>query len=195
MRLEAVCVFCGTSAGNRSAYADAARALGTLLTARATRLVYGGGDIGLMKIVADAALAAGGEVIGVIPQTLADREVAHAGLTKLHVVQTMYERKQMMNDLSDGFIALPGGLGTLEEFFEVLSWGQLGMHAKPCGILDVDGYYEPLLALLDRAVDDGLLKVENRAMLIYETDAERLLDRMAAYEPPTVTKWIGRAEA
>ena len=195
LRLEAVCVFCGTSAGNRSAYADAARALGTLLTARATRLVYGGGDIGLMKIVADAALAAGGEVIGVIPQTLADREVAHAGLTKLHVVQTMYERKQMMNDLSDGFIALPGGLGTLEEFFEVLSWGQLGMHAKPCGILDVDGYYEPLLALLDRAVDDGLLKVENRAMLIYETDAERLLDRMAAYEPPTVTKWIGRAEA
>ena len=181
VRLQAVCVFCGTSAGNRPSYAEAARALGTLQAAQGTRLVYGGGDIGLMKIVADAALAAGGEVIGVIPQSLVDRESAHGGLTRLHVVQTMHERNQMMHDLSDGFIALPGGFGTLEEFFEVLTFRQIGVHAKPCGILDVEGYYEPLLALLDRAVDDGLLKPENRAMLIYETDAERLLDRMSVH--------------
>lgn len=165
-----------------------------MLAARGIRLVYGGGNVGLMGIIADAALAAGGEVIGVIPQALADLEIEHPGLTKLHVVRTMHERKQLMHDLSDGFIALPGGLGTLEEFFEVLTWGQLGMHAKPCGVLDVDGYYAPVLALLDRAVVDGLLKAENRAMLIYETDALRLLDRMAEYSPPAVTKWIGRAE-
>ena len=195
MRLESVCVFCGTSSGNRPAYADAARSLGTLLATRGTQLVYGGADIGLMGIIADAALAAGGEVIGVIPEALADREGTHAGLTARHVVSTMHERKQLMHDLSGGFIALPGGLGTLDEFFEMLTWGQLGMHAKPCGILDVDGYYAPMLALLDRAVVDGLLKAENRAMLIYETDALRLLDRMAAYEAPAVTKWIGRAEA
>lgn len=194
MRLEAVCVFCGSSSGNRPPYAHAARAVGTVLAARGIRLVYGGGNVGLMGIIADAALAAGGEVIGVIPQALADLEIEHPGLTKLHVVRTMHERKQLMHDLSDGFIALPGGLGTLEEFFEVLTWGQLGMHAKPCGVLDVDGYYAPVLALLDRAVVDGLLKAENRAMLIYETDALRLLDRMAEYSPPAVTKWIGRAE-
>lgn len=190
-----VCVFCGSSAGTRPAYADAARELGELLARRGICLVYGGGDVGLMGVLADSALAAGGEVIGVIPRALADREVAHGGLTALHVVRTMHERKQMMHDLSDGFIALPGGLGTLEEFFEVLTWGQLGMHAKPCGILDVEGYYEPMLALLDRAVDDQLLKPENRAMLMYDTSAERLLDRMAAYEPPAVIKWIGRAES
>ena len=190
-----MCVFCGSSAGTRPAYADAARELGELLARRGICLVYGGGDVGLMGVLADSALAAGGEVIGVIPRALADREVAHGGLTKLHVVRTMHERKQMMHDLSDGFIALPGGLGTLEEFFEVVTWGQLGMHAKPCGILDVEGYYEPMLALLDRAVDDQLLKPENRAMLMYDTSAERLLDRMAAYEPPAVIKWIGRAES
>jgi uncharacterized protein (TIGR00730 family) len=194
VRLRAVCVFCGSSTGARPAYADAARALGALLAGRGTRLVYGGGDVGLMGIIADAALAAGGEVIGVIPRALADLEIAHTRLTKLHVVSTMHERKQQMHDLSDGFIALPGGLGTLEEFFEVLTWGQLGMHAKPCGILDVEGYYEPMLRLLDRAVDDGLLKAENRAMLIYDTDAEQLLQRMTDYRPPTVGKWIGRAE-
>ncbi len=190
-----VCVFCGSSSGARPAYAAAARELGELLARHGIGLVYGGGDVGLMGVLADSALAAGGEVIGVIPQALADREVAHGGLTALHVVRTMHERKQMMHDLSDGFIALPGGLGTLEEFFEVLTWGQLGMHAKPCGILDVEGYYEPLLALLDRAVDDQLLKPENRAMLIYDTSAERLLDRMAKYRAPVVTKWIGGDES
>ncbi len=190
-----VCVFCGSSRGNRPAYARAARELGALLARRGTGLVYGGGNVGLMGIIADAALAAGGEVIGVMPQSLVEREVAHAGLTTLHVVRTMHERKQLMHDLSDAFIALPGGLGTLEEFFEVLTWGQLGMHAKPCGILDVEGYFEPMLALLDRAVDDQLVKPENRAMLIQDVTAERLLDRMAAYEPPAITKWIGRAEA
>lgn len=190
-----MCVFCGSSGGTRPAYADAARELGELLASRGIGLVYGGGDVGLMGVLADAALAAGGDVIGVIPSALAEREVAHAGLTKLHIVRTMHERKQMMHDLSDAFVALPGGLGTLEEFFEVLTWGQLGMHAKPCGILDVEGFYEPLLALLDRAVADQLLRAENRTILIYDTGAERLLDRMAAYEAPAGAKWIGRDES
>ena len=190
-----VCVFCGSSSGNRPAYASAACELGALLARRGIGLVYGGGNVGLMGIIADAALAAGGDVIGVMPQSLVEREVAHPGLTTLHVVRTMHERKQLMHDLSDAFIALPGGLGTLEEFFEVLTWGQLGMHAKPCGILDVEGYFEPMLVLLDRAVDDQMVKPDNRAMLIQDVAAERLLDRMAAYEPPAVTKWIGRAES
>ena len=190
-----VCVFCGSSSGNRPAYARAARELGALLARRGIGLVYGGGNVGLMGIIADAALAAGGDVIGVMPQSLVEREVAHPGLTTLHVVRTMHERKQLMHDLSDAFIALPGGLGTLEEFFEVLTWGQLGMHAKPCAILDVEGYFEPMLVLLDRAVDDQMVKPDNRAMLIQDVAAERLLDRMAAYEPPAITKWIGRAES
>ena len=193
--MKRVCVFCGSSKGVRAEYTLAAKAMGQALVKRNIGLVYGGGDVGLMRVLADAALAAGGDVIGVIPSALAEREVAHAGLTKLHIVRTMHERKQMMHDLSDAFVALPGGLGTLEEFFEVLTWGQLGMHAKPCGILDVEGFYEPLLALLDRAVEDQLLRAENRTMLIYDTGAERLLDRMAAYEAPAVAKWIGRDES
>ncbi len=194
-RITSICVFCGSSTGNRPAYASAAKELGALLAQRGIRLVYGGGNVGLMGVISDAALAAGGEVIGVIPRSLVDREVTHAGLTQLHVVRTMHERKQMMHDFSDAFVALPGGLGTLEEFFEVLTWGQLGMHAKPCGILDVDGYYEPLMALLDRAVADQFLLAENRAMLVYDTAPDRLLERLATYEPPTVAKWIGRAES
>ncbi|HEX2643195.1 MAG TPA: TIGR00730 family Rossman fold protein, partial [Thermoanaerobaculia bacterium] len=149
---------------------------------------------GLMGEVADAALAAGGEVIGVIPYALEAREVGHRGLTEMHVVDSMHERKARMADLSDGFLALPGGIGTLEELFEVWTWGQLGLHAKPCALLDVAGYYSPLLAFLDRTVDEGFLRPAHRAVLLVDADPEALLDRMAGFTPPAVEKWIGRGE-
>jgi hypothetical protein len=147
-----------------------------------------------MGEVADAALAAGGEVIGVIPYALEAREVGHRGLTEMHVVDSMHERKARMADLSDGFLALPGGIGTLEELFEVWTWGQLGLHSKPCALLDVAGYYSPLLAFLDRTVDEGFLRPAHRAVLLVDADPEALLDRMAGFTPPAVEKWIGRGE-
>jgi uncharacterized protein (TIGR00730 family) len=190
-KLNRVCVFCGSSAGTRPEYAEAARAMGRTLAERGLGLVYGGGKVGLMGIVADAVLEAGGRATGVIPEALMAREVGHAGLTELHVVGTMHQRKALMADLSDGFVALPGGFGTYEEFCEVLTWSQLGIHPKPCGLLNVAGFYDPLLALFDHAVREGFVKPAHRALVMEETGPAALLDRMAGFAPPpSVGKWI-----
>jgi uncharacterized protein (TIGR00730 family) len=193
--MKRLCVFAGSSAGRRESYAAAARDLATLAVERGWGIVYGGGRVGLMGILADAALAARGEVIGVLPRALATRELAHRGLTRLEIVASMHERKATMAELASAFVALPGGFGTLEELFEVVTWGQLGLHRKPCGVLDVDGYWDHLGQLLDGAVDQAFLRPEHRRMLMVETDARRLLDRFEAYEPPVVPKWIDRDEA
>ncbi len=185
-----MCVFCGASAGDRAAYAEAARSLGRLLAGRGSTIIYGGGSIGIMGILADAALAAGGRVVGVLPEHLSRREVAHAGLTELHIVASMHERKALMAARADAFIALPGGLGTLEELFEVLTWGQLGLHGKPCALLNVAGYFDPLIAFLDGAVARGFVQPRHRDMLLIDTDPVRLLDRIAGYVPPAVEKWL-----
>jgi uncharacterized protein (TIGR00730 family) len=185
-----VCVFCGSSLGSRPAYADAARGLGEALARRRIGLVYGGGSIGLMGVVADAALAAGGEVIGVIPRALERRELAHGKLTRLDVVGSMHERKARMAELSDAFVALPGGLGTLEELAEVLTWAQLGLHRKPCALLDAGGYWRPLTAFLDHAVAERFVRHEHRAMVLVDDDPEALLDRLEVYAPPAVERWI-----
>ena len=158
---------------------------------RGIRLVYGGGRVGIMGGVADAVLAAGGEAVGVIPRTLMEREVGHAGLTRLHVVESMHQRKAMMAELSDGFVTLPGGIGTMEEFFEIWTWGQLGLHRKPYALLDVAGYFGPLIALMDRMTDHGFLSGDHRNMVLVETDPESLLERLAAFRPPPRTRWIG----
>jgi hypothetical protein len=178
--IRTICVFCGSSHGVRAGYEAAARAFAESAARRGIRLVYGGASVGLMGVIADAALLAGGEVVGVIPRQLVDREIAHRGLTTLHVVDTMHERKAMMADLSDAFVALPGGLGTLEELFEVWTWGMLGLHSKPYGVLDVDGYYSPLIHFLDHARDEGFIRPAQRAVLAVETDATRLLDRLVS---------------
>jgi uncharacterized protein (TIGR00730 family) len=192
--MRRLCVFCGSSFGARPAYAEAAQELGALLAARGIVLVYGGAKVGLMGVIADATLAAGGEVIGVMPQSMVLKEIAHLGLTKLHVVESMHQRKAMMADLSDGFIALPGGFGTLEEFCEVLTWAQLGLHRKPCGLLNLHGYFDHLLKLFDHAMDEQLLRPENRAMVLAAGNTMELLDRLAKYQPPAVDKWIDRDE-
>lgn len=176
--MKRVCIFCGANAGSRPAFVAAAQEMGATLARRGQGVVYGGGNVGLMGAVADAALATGGEVIGVIPRTLVERELAHEGISALHVVGSMHERKALMADLSDGFIAMPGGFGTLDEFFEVLTWAQLGLHGKPCGLLNVDGYFDHLLRFLDRAVADGLLQPNNRAMFLVESSPVALLDTM-----------------
>ncbi|HMF08921.1 MAG TPA: TIGR00730 family Rossman fold protein [Thermoanaerobaculia bacterium] len=188
--LRSVCVFCGANEGSDPAYAEAARDLAAALASAGVRLVTGGGRVGLMGVVADAALAAGGEVVGVIPQALLAREMGHTGLTRLEVVETMHERKARMADLSDGFVALPGGVGTLEELFEVWTWAQLGVHEKPCGLVNVRGYYDPLLAFLDHSASEGFLRDRTRKMLIVETDPRRMLERLSAYEPPEVRRWV-----
>ena len=175
-------------------YAEAARALGETLAERGLGLVYGGGNVGLMGVVADAALAAGAEVIGVIPRALVAREVAHQGLTELRVVGSMHERKALMSELADGFIALPGGIGTLEEWFETWTWAQLGLHTKPFGLLDVAGYYGQLLGFLDHVVAERFVHPDHRSMVLVDTDPGHLLDRMRAYIPPVVDKWIERKE-
>jgi uncharacterized protein (TIGR00730 family) len=191
--LRRVCVFCGSSFGARPSYEAAARTLGKLLPARGSELVYGGGNVGLMGALADSAMAAGGEVIGVIPDHLERREVAHRGVTELRVVDSMHTRKALFEELSDGFVALPGGLGTYEELFEILTWGQLGLHTKPVGLLDVDDFYAPLHVFLNHAVEQRFVRPEHRSMLMIDDNAERLLDRMEAWEPPTVEKWLDRS--
>lgn len=188
--MNSLCIFCGSSTGFDSIYASAARAVGTLVAHSGMTLVYGGGSVGLMGIVADAAMAAGGEVAGVIPQPLFGKEVAHNSLTKLHVVDTMHARKELMYTLSDAFMALPGGIGTLEELCEILTWGQLGLHRKPCGLLNVKGYFDPLLDLLDRAVAEGFLKKEHRAMLVVDDTPESLLKKLKTAHLPRTEKWI-----
>jgi uncharacterized protein (TIGR00730 family) len=192
--MKSACVFCGSSPGKRPAYSEAARSLGRHLAARSVRLVFGGGRVGLMGVVADAVLEAGGAVTGVIPKALATRELAHDGLTDLRVVSTMHERKALMAELSDAFIALPGGLGTLEEFCEIVTWAQLGIHQKPCGLLDVEGYFAPLLLQLDHAVAESFVRPQHRALVLSDSDPARLLGALAAYHPPRVTKWIGPEE-
>lgn len=190
-----IAVFCGSARGNDPRHADEARALGHAMAARGIGLVYGGGSIGLMGTVADAVLERGGEVIGVIPRTLWEREVGHRGLTDLRIVETMHERKAMMAELSDAFVALPGGLGTLEELFEAWTWSQLGLHGKPCAILDASGYYDHLVAFLDSAVAAGFVDATYRSMLIVERDPAALFARLASYAPPVVSRWIDKGTA
>lgn len=193
--MKRVCVFCGSSPGARPGYAWLAGELGRALAQRRLTLVYGGGRVGLMGVVADAVLAAGGEAIGVIPRGLAEKEVAHRGLTELEVVETMHDRKARMAELSQAFVALPGGLGTLEELFEAWTWAQLGIHAKPLGLLDGDGYYDHLIRFLDHAVEERFVKPAYRGMVLVASDPEGLLDRLATYRPPDVPKWMDRREA
>ncbi len=193
--MKSICVFCGSNAGNQPIYRSEAEKLGRLLAARGIELVYGGGNVGLMGAVADACLEAGGTVVGVIPQALMGKEVAgrpvdHRTLTRLEVVDSMHTRKARMAELAEGFIALPGGFGTFEEFCEILTWGQLGFHAKPMGLLNVNGFYDPLLAMFDRAVADGFLRPQNRAMALADSDIEGLLAAMAAYRAEPVSKWL-----
>ncbi|HKE15204.1 MAG TPA: TIGR00730 family Rossman fold protein [Kofleriaceae bacterium] len=185
-----ICVFCGSSTGARPSYADAARGLGQTLAASGIGLVYGGAHVGLMGLLADSVMKGGGSVIGVIPRALEEREIAHTGLTELRVVETMHERKAAMADLADGFIALPGGMGTMEELFEVLTWAQLGMHRKPCGLLDVDGYFGSLLAFLDHMVGERFLLQGYRDMVQVDSDPARLLAAFEAYQPVALPKWI-----
>lgn len=192
--MNRISVFCGARSGSSPIYEAAARRTGELLAHERIGVVYGGGQVGLMGALADAALAAGGEVIGVIPEALVARELAHQGLTELRVVASMHERKALMAELSDGFMALPGGYGTSEEFCEVLTWAQLGLHRKPCGLLNVQGYYNPLLALFDHAVAEEFVSPAHRALVLQEEDPERLLARMRDYRPPVVDQWIRRSE-
>jgi uncharacterized protein (TIGR00730 family) len=187
--MKRICVFCGSNAGARSEYAEAARTLATVLAERKLGIVYGGGNVGLMGVLADAALARGGEVIGVIPRKLVEKEVGHRGVTELRIVETMHERKALMNDLSDAFIALPGGFGTFDEFFEVLTWSQLGFHGKPCALLNVAGYYDGLLTMLDHAVTERFLRPAHRELVIADTDPLRLLQRLSAFAAAPKEKW------
>jgi uncharacterized protein (TIGR00730 family) len=192
MSLSRVCVYCGSSPGADPRFSAAADTFGALLAQRGLALVYGGGSVGLMGRVADAALARGGRVIGVIPAGLVRKEVAHLGLSDLHVVATMHERKARMADLADAFVALPGGMGTLDEMFEMLTWAQLGLHRKPCGFLDVAGFYRPLLAFLDHAVEERFLKPEHRSIFVVDDDPSRLLERVLRFEAPALEKWLDR---
>lgn len=192
--MNRICVYCGSSPGLLADYCKAATALGNTLAERGIGLVYGGASIGVMGAVADGVLEKGGEVIGVIPFALATREVAHNGLNELVVVESMHERKAKMAELSDGFIALPGGWGTMEEVFEMLTWAQLGFHDKPCGLLNISNYYDHLYAFLEHAIDQRFVREEYRPMMMMETSAESLLNRFEHYRPPKVKKWIGPEE-
>jgi uncharacterized protein (TIGR00730 family) len=190
-----LCVFCGSSPGARPAYGDAAEELGRLLVAEGIGLVYGGGKVGLMGRLADAVLAEGGEATGVMPEALVAKEIGHPGLNDLRVVDSMHERKALMADLSDGFVALPGGLGTVEELFEVYTWSQLGLHLKPCALLDVEGYYEGIATFLSHAVEERFLRDDHREMLIVERDPRELIERLRRFEPAAlVPKWIDREQ-
>lgn len=190
MSTKRICVYCGSSPGADPEYLRSAQVLGCLLAKKNIGLVFGGGDVGLMGAVADAVMESGGTAIGVIPEFFAQK-VAHQGLTELHVVDSMHARKQMIYDLSDGFIALPGGLGTLEEIFEQLTWTQLGLHRKPCGILNVNGYYDRLLSFLDYSVTQEFIRPAHREMILVEQSPEALLDKMSRYHAPRIEKWIG----
>src|SRR5580698_261386 len=189
MAIKSVCVYCGSNSGSRPAYTQSARELGQTLAQRRIRLVYGGGRVGLMGTIADAVLAAGGEVTGVIPESLVAREVAHRSLKDLRIVPSMHQRKALMAELSDAFIALPGGFGTLEEFAEILTWAQLGLHRKPHGIINIDGFYDSLLAFFDHAVAEKFVRPSHRDLVISDPDPARLLDLLATARPPSLDKW------
>lgn len=182
--MDSVCVFCGSRDGNNPAYLAAARHTGMAIAKRGWRLVYGGGHIGLMGAVADGALSEGGEVVGIIPRSLLTREIPHPGITRLHVVSSMHRRKALMSSMSDGFLTLPGGFGTLEEFFETLTWAQLNLHTKPCALLDVAGFWDDLLAMVNTAVVEGFIPEVHRDLILFGKEPDALLDRMAAYVPP-----------
>jgi hypothetical protein len=188
--IRRLAIFCGSNPGVRPDYVEAARSLGRLLAQRGIGVVYGGSNVGLMAALADSMMDELGDIIGVIPRMLVEREVANTTLTDLRIVDSMHQRKAMMAELADGFIALPGGIGTLEEFFEIWTWGQLGMHAKPCGLLNVAGYFDPLLEFLDHAVAERFVRDVHRAMVVVESDPAALLARFESYEPPRVVKWI-----
>jgi len=188
--MKSVAVYCGSSSGNQEIYTQQAQEMGRELARRGLTLVYGGGCVGLMGTIADAVLAEGGKVIGVIPSFLADKELAHQGCTELHIVDTMHQRKLLMADLADGFVAMPGGFGTLEELFEVLTWGQLGLHGKPVGLLNTQGFYNALLALLDHMSAEAFLRSENRGQVLQNASAAALLDAMQAYQPVRLEKWL-----
>lgn len=190
MTIQSICLFCGSNKGTRAAYEQAACELGRTLAQRDIALVYGGGNVGLMGIAADAALAAGGRVIGVIPGFLREKELAHQGLSELHVTQTMHERKALMEDLSGGFVALPGGFGTYDELFEMLTWGQLSVHSKPIGLLNVDGFFDPLLAMIRHGVAEGFVAEGNLQLFVVAATIDELLAKMNAYRPAPVNKWL-----
>lgn len=192
--ISAVCVYCGSNRGARPAFGEVASDFGRLLAERGLRVIYGGGEIGLMGLLADSAMRHGGEVHGVITRALQDKEVGNPHITTLQVVETMHDRKAAMADAADAFVMLPGGLGTLEEFLEVLTWNQLGVHSKPCGILDVEGFFDPLHQMLDDAVEQGFLSGEHRRMMVAERDPQRLLDRLAEWVPARVDTWLDRSE-
>ncbi|MGR9115715.1 MAG: LOG family protein [Gammaproteobacteria bacterium] len=193
-QIKSICVYCGSSPGRLEAYAQAAQMLAETLVRRNIRLVYGGASVGIMGRVADRVLQLGGQVIGVIPEALVRKEVAHNHLTELHVTHSMHERKTQMAELADGFIALPGGIGTLEELFEIWTWAQLGIHDKPCGLINVGGYYDSLIKFLDHAFAEQFVKQPHRGMLIVETEPEALLDRYVDYQSPVVAQWVGKDE-
>ena len=192
--MKSVCVYCGSNSGRKEAYSNAARELAKSLVNRNIRLVYGGGSVGLMGLVADTVLQLGGQAVGVIPEALVRKEVAHNNLTELHVTKSMHERKNLMADLSDGFIALPGGFGTLEELFEIWTWAQLGIHRKPCGLLNIEGYFNSLISFLDHAVVEQFVKQPHRSILIIENKPEALLDQFADYKPLPIQQWVGKSE-
>jgi uncharacterized protein (TIGR00730 family) len=192
--LKSVCVFCGSRRGGRPEYREAAEGLGAVLAERGLRLVYGGGSTGLMGVVANTVLAAGGQVLGIIPEALATKEVAHFGVSELRVVASMHERKAAMADESDAFIALPGGFGTFEELFEVVTWAQLGFHAKPIGVMNVDGFFDGLLALVDHAITEGFILAGQRGLLIEAPTPAALLDRLATHHPTPAPRWVTREE-
>ncbi len=187
-------MFCGSTVGRRPAYAAAAQAVGQEIARRGLGLVYGGGNVGLMGVLADAALSAGGEVVGVIPDSLMEKELGHGGVTTLHVVRSMHERKALMADLSDAFLALPGGFGTYEEILEITTWAQLGLHAKAFGLLDVEGFYQPLLAQIARAVEDGFIRPEQRALVGVESDPEAMIAWLLEARPRPYDRWLERSE-
>jgi hypothetical protein len=188
--MKSICVFCGSNEGSHLVYKDVAKELSKELVSRQMVLVYGGGSVGLMGVLSTEIIKLGGEAIGVIPKFLADKELAHSSITELHVVDSMHERKARMAELSDGFIALPGGIGTLEELFEIYTWAQLGLHTKPCGVLNVNGYYDHLIAFLNHMVQEQFMKTKNQEMLLIKDNAPQLLEAMAEYQSPKVSKWI-----
>jgi uncharacterized protein (TIGR00730 family) len=192
--MKSVCVYCGSNPGRQEVYSSAARALAKTLVARKLRLVYGGASTGIMGLLADTVLQLGGQAVGVMPEALVQKELAHTKLTELHITQSMHERKTLMAELSDAFIALPGGIGTLEEIFETWTWAQLGFHSKPCGLLNVQGYFDLLTTFLDHAVAEQFVKEPGRSMLMVDSDPEALLDRFASYEPPTIHKWVNKTD-
>ena len=192
--MKNITVFCGSNTGFRTEYAEAAKDLARLLVEKNIRLVYGGGNVGLMGIIADEVMRAGGEVTGIIPESLDKKEVGHHGITELRIVGSMHERKALMAELADGFIAMPGGIGTFEEFFEILTWAQLGFHKKPCAVLNVEGYYDGLLALCDNAVTEGFVHPQHRQLILEDSDPASLLEKMENFQPKTLGKWLDKED-